>query len=357
MIDLDDVKKIIELQSGNLVIKSIDNLPQQLKQSLKESYEVEFPEDYKKISSVVVCGMGGSRFPSYIIKELFKEQFTVPYLFNDDYDLPGFIDHNTLIILSSYSGTTEEVLVCGEKAVEKGAKICGLTAGGDLKLFLEKNKFPYYLINPVYNPSGQPRIGFGYFFGGQLGMVLKLGLIREDKEKVEQAINSLSLLIKNFKIDVKKNNNSIKQLAEKIYQKYPYYIVSEFLTGVGNSIANQTNETAKSISAFRIIPELNHHLMEGLKYPDKLKEILTFVFFFSKLYSPKIQKRFSITKEIVEKNSIQTIWYELEGKNKIEQTLELMAIGSYLSMYLSVLYEQDPKVIPYVDYFKERLKE
>ncbi|MFH0979462.1 MAG: SIS domain-containing protein, partial [Candidatus Roizmanbacteria bacterium] len=303
MIDLDDVKKIIELQSGDLVIKSINNLPQQLKQSFQESYQVEFPEDYKKINSVVVCGMGGSRFPSYIVKELFKEQFTVPYSFNDDYNLPGFVDHNTLVFLSSYSGTTEEVLVCGEKAVEKRAKICGITAGGDLKLFLEKNKFPYYLINPIYNSSGQPRIGFGYFVGGHIGILLKLNLIKEQKEIIEQAIDSLALLIKNFKIDVKKNNNSIKQLAEKLYQRYPYYIVSEFLTGVGNAIANQTNETAKSISGFRIIPELNHHLMEGLKYPDRLKEILTFVFFFSKLYSPKIQKRFSITKEVVEKNN------------------------------------------------------
>ena len=54
-------------------------------------------------------------------------------------------------------------------------------------------------------------------------------------------------------------------MAQKIINKYPYYIVSEFLTGVGNTIVNQTNETAKSISSFRVIPELNHHLMEGLK--------------------------------------------------------------------------------------------
>jgi len=69
-------------------------------------------------------------------------------------------------------------------------------------------------------------------------------------------------------------------LAEKLYGRYPYYIVSEFLTGVGNAIANQTNETAKSISSFRVIPELNHHLMEGLKHPDELRQIAVFVFSF-----------------------------------------------------------------------------
>lgn len=357
MIDLDDINKIYDFQKGDLIIKSVDNLSLQLKQSFKESFLIELSQDYKNITSVVVCGQGGSRFPSYIIKELFKEELLVPYIINDDYNLPGFVDKNTLIILSSYSGTTEEVLTCAEKAKEKGAKICGITIGGELKDFLIKNNYPIYVIDPKYNPSGQPRIGFGYFVGGHLGILFKLGFIKANKNLIEQAINNLESLIVNFKINVVTKKNKIKQLAKVLYQKYPYYIVSEFLTGIGNSIANQTNETAKSISSFRVIPELNHHLMEGLKFPDKLKEILTFVFFFSNLYSPKIQKRFLITKEVVKQNEISVFWHELKGKNKIEQTFELMAIGSYLSMYLSILYEQDPKVIPYVDYFKKRLAE
>lgn len=357
MIDLDDIKKIINLQGGDLVIKSIDNLSLQLKESFRNSYSVNFPQSYKNISSIIVCGQGGSRFPSLIIQNLFKEELAVPYIINDDYNLPGFVNKDTLVILSSYSGTTEEVLTCAEKALKARAKICGITVGGKLRSFLEKNNYPDYIINPLYNPSNQPRIGFGYFVGGHLGILFKLGFIKSDKSEIEKAINNLDNLTKNFKINVEKNHNPIKKLAEKIYQKYPYYIVSEFLTGVGNAIANQTNETAKSISSFRIIPELNHHLMEGLKFPNKLKEMLIFTFFFSKFYSSKIQKRFLITKEIVEKNNIETVLIELKGKSKIEQTLELMAIGSYLSMYLSVLYEQDPKIIPYVDYFKKKLAE
>jgi len=357
MIDLDDIGKITLLQGGDLVIKSIDNLSLQLSESFKKSYLVEFPEDFKKVSSIVVCGQGGSRFPSLIIKDLFKEEFVVPYMINDDYNLPGFVNENTLVILSSYSGTTEEVLTCGERAIEKGAKICGITVGGELKNLLIKNNYPNYIIDPVYNPSNQPRIGFGYFVGGHLGILFKLGFIKSEKAKVEQAIDNLKLLIKDFTIETIKDKNQIKKLAEKLYQRYPYFIVSEFLTGVGNAIANQTNETAKSISGFRVIPELNHHLMEGLKFPDKLKELITFVFFFSDIYSSKIKKRFSITKEIVEQNKIETLSFELKGKNKIEQTFELMAIGNYLSMYLSVLYGQDPKIIPYVDYFKKRLAE
>ncbi|MEK7522631.1 MAG: SIS domain-containing protein, partial [Patescibacteria group bacterium] len=76
-----------------------------------------------------------------------------------------------------------------------------------------------------------------------------------------------------------------------------------------------------------------------------------------KLFSSSIQKRFIITKEIVEKNNIETLWYELKGQNKVEQVFELMTFGNFLTMYLSLLYGEDPSIVPYVDYFKKKLKE
>ena len=146
-------------------------------------------------------------------------------------------------------------------------------------------------------------------------------------------------------------------MAINLFQKYPYYIVSEFLTGVGNAIQNQTNENAKQISTFRVIPELNHHMMEGLKLPTIHRDLAVFVFFFSKFYSEKIKKRYHVTKDVVEQNKINTIWHELRGGTAIEQVFELLGFGSFMTMYLSALNEQDPTVIPYVDYFKKKLKE
>ncbi len=354
--DLDNVKKVLESQGGDKVVTSIDALPKQLEQSFSESIKIEFSNEYKNVSGVVVCGMGGSRFPSLILQYLFKEKLKVPYLINDDYILPSFVDKNTLVILSSYSGTTEEVIHCGITAKERGVKLAGICAGGEIAEFLKGESAPCYVFDPVHNPSGQPRIGFGYAVGGHLGLLLALGLVEVTIEEVESAISNLPFLLSSFKLDVLVEKNPAKQLAQKLLNKYPYYVVSEFLTGVGNAVANQTNETAKTISSFRVIPELNHHLMEGLKHPDELKKLAVFVLFYSGLYSPSIQKRFSITKDVIGQNKIGVVWQELKGKTKIEQCFELMGMGSYLSMYLAALYGEDPTVIPFVDYFKEQLK-
>ncbi len=357
MINLDDKGAVLKIQGGDTVLKSVDALPQQLQQSFTESQNTVFPPDYSQVKNIVVCGMGGSRFPVLIIRELFKDRLKIPYQINDDYVLPGFVNKDTLVILSSYSGTTEEVITCGKLAKEKGVKIAGIAMGGEIATFLKEVNAPSYIFNPQYNTSGQPRIGFGYNVGGHLGFLFKLGFIDCPKTEVDDALKNLPSLLKSFMIDEPKNSNPAKQLAEKLYKKYPYYIVSEFLTGVGNAIANQTNETAKAISSFRVIPELNHHLMEGLKFPEVLKNIAVFVLFYSNLYSTSIQKRFRITKDVVEQNHIETVWHELKGKNKVEQVFELMGLGGYLNMYLSALYEQNPSVIPYVDYFKKKLKE
>lgn len=357
MINLDNSEEIKKTQGGDAVLTSVDSLIKQLTQSFTEASSVVFPEEYKNVRNVVVCGMGGSRFPGLILNFLFKDNISVPYTVNDDYILPGYVNKDTLVILSSYSGTTEEVIHCAQEAVKRGAKVTGVTSGGEVKNMLESLKAPAYYFNPVHNPSGQPRIGFGYLVGGHLGLLKALSFITVTSDEINSALTDTEQIVESFKISVATKDNPAKQISAKIYGRYPYYIVSEFLTGVGNAIGNQTNETAKSISSFRVIPELNHHLMEGLKFPTEHNKMALFVFFYSTLYSEQIKKRFAITKDVVEQNGIETLWYELKGKTKVEQSFELMGLGGYITMYLAALYEQDPTIIPYVDYFKKKLKE
>lgn len=357
MINLDKTSTYIKTDSEKKVIESINFLSQQIKFSFEKSLSLNFPDSYKNIDKIVVCGMGGSRFTPLIIKELFKEEIRIPYILNDDYNLPGLVDKKTLVILSSYSGTTEEIVTCGKKALSRGAKIAAVSRGGEIKTMIDEIKAPGCFFDEKYNLSKQPRIGLGYMIGGHLGILIKMGILKNNKNTVDSAIENLEYLLKDLTTTTPTINNPAKQLALKIYEKYPYYIVSEFLTGVGNGLANQTNETAKSISSFRVVPELNHHLMEGLRFPSDLKKLAIFIFFYSSLYSDPIKKRFTITKEVVEQNKIETVWHEIKGENKIEQAFYLMGFGSYLTLYLSTLYEQNPAIVPYVDFFKKKLKE
>lgn len=345
MINLDDMDKIKKLDPKD-VLGSTGMFVSQCRQIWELGKQIAFPEEYKKIKNIVVCGMGGSSYGGRISLNLFKDQLAVPIYTNDDYHLPAYVDENTLIILSSYSGSTEETLSCGEEALGKRAKITGLTTGGKLGKFLISNNYPALIFDPKYNPSGQPRLGTGYTVFGAISILNQLNLVVVNDD--------VTVMLDSLEKQQEEIKNKAIEIAKLVYGKIPVIFSAEFLKGNAYIIRNQCNETAKSFSAFSELPDLNHHLMEGLKNPIDKK--LTALFIISDLYSDVLKKRVKLTQDVVEKNGVPCIEYPAQGDSKLSQMLNVLSFGGYFALYLAFLYGQDPSVIPWVDYFKKQLK-
>ena len=354
MTSLDDESAMAKLDPSN-VVGSTGMFADQCKQAWEESSSIVFPKTYENIYNIVVCGMGGSRFTPKTIKELFRDRIKEPYEIVEDYTLPDYVDHDTLVILSSFSGTTEEVIACGKEAVKRGARLTAVVQGGPIGQMMSDMKLPAYIFNPKFNPCGQPRIGGGYLLLGHLGILKALSLIEVTDDEVAEAIAWARLIGKQYGADVPTDKNPAKLLAMKLKDRHPFIITAEFLKGFGNAFANQINETAKMISDYRYISELNHHLMEGLKRPQSLHENGLFVFVKSDLYSAPIKKRFAITAEMVAKQEVKTLDITLSGKTKLGTTLEAFTLSGFVTFYMAMLYDSDPVAIPWVTYFKEQL--
>lgn len=317
-------------------------LPDQCQTAWDDSSKIKFPAPYSLVKNIVVCGLGGSRFTPLTIKYLYADKIKLPYEIIDDYNLPAYVDQNTLVILSSYSGTTEEVLSCAQQAVAKKAQIAQVSSKSILDV-------PGYIFNPdKFNPSRQPRMGNGFLLFGHLGLLQSLKIIDLNPTEVQSAINYLRQNLAAFK-------TKAEVLAKDLKNTHPFVVTSDFLRGFGNGFANQLNENSKMISDPRVIPELNHHLMEGLKLPDSLRQNAVFLFINSALYSPKIQLRFKITQEIVTKQGIKILNLNLTGPDKLSQVLEAYALSGYATLALAESYHLDPLAIPWVDYFKSQL--
>ena len=212
-----------------------------------------------------------------------------------------------------------------------------------------------YQFTPTHNPCGQPRIGGGYLLMGHLGLLKALHLVDIEEKRLPKLLLTLARLPGNTQKIFPRRKIPQKQLAVTLDGTHPFIITAEFLKGFGNGFANQLNETAKMISDPRIIPELNHHLMEGLAHPDSMKSNGLFVFFTSRFYSPQVQKRFTITKTVVEKQGIQTKEIPLTGPTPLAQVLEAYTLSGFTTFYAAMLHDIDPVAIPWVDYFKEQL--
>lgn len=346
MNNLDDSTAMKKLDPSG-VLESTGMFPDQCQQAWNEASAIKFPAGYDHIYNIVVCGMGGSRFTPRTIKELFRDRIKEPYEIIEEYTLPSYVDRDTLVILSSYSGTTEEVISCGQEAIKRGARITAVVKGGKVAELLKSQNAPGYIFDPKYNPCGQPRIGGGYLLMGHAGLLKALGLLNLSDDEVAEAID--------WARKVGADTRSTKELANALLETHPFIVTSEFLRGFGNGFANQINETAKMISDSRHIPELNHHMMEGLKRPDSLHTNGLFVFIQSQLYSDVTKKRFTITKEVVEKQHVKTLEVNLRGPSKLSQVLEGYTLSGYTTFYMAMRYDTDPVAIPWVDYFKAQL--
>jgi glucose/mannose-6-phosphate isomerase len=354
MNNLDDAAEMKKKDPAG-VLESTAMFADQCAQAWEESKKTIFPDTYKHVKNIVVCGMGGSRFTPKSVGACFRKKITVPYEMCEDYTVPGYVNDESLVILSSYSGTTEEVLLAGEDALKKGAKLAGICNGGKIAQLLQDNNAPAYIFDPKYNPSGQPRVGGGYLLMGHLGLLQTLGFVSVDEKEVQRAIDYARATAKKFAADIKTKENYAKQLALQLKDKHPFIITAEFLKGFGNGFANQINENAKMISDCRYISELNHHLLEGLKSPESLHTNGLFVFVLSHCYSKPIQKRFAITKGVVIKQGVGVLDITLTGSDKLSQMLEAFTISGFATFYMAMLYDVDPVAIPWVDYFKAQL--
>lgn len=347
---LDNLKAISQLDSQNM-LGSIERLGKQAQEVWAQGTGFALPTSYKKIKKIVVAGMGGSALGAHLVKAIFAKDLKVPLEIINNYHLPAYADKETLVICSSYSGSTEEILNAALEAKKSNAKAAVICAGGQLAAWAKKNKIPALIFTTKNNPCGSPRLGLGYSVFGQLLILNKAGLIKlPDIKKIVAVINKY---IKAFGPLVK--NNPAKQIAREVFGRSVWYVASEHLSGNAHAAANQMNENAKRFSGFFLIPELNHHLMEGMMNPMSNKKDLGVVMLASKLYDARVQKRYAVTMEILRRNKIKFTGYLAKEKNKLAQACEVLVLGAYVSFYSAMLEGIDPTAIPFVDYFKKQL--
>ncbi|MBL7058548.1 SIS domain-containing protein [Patescibacteria group bacterium] len=353
---LDDINYIkkIDVSEG---YKSLELLPDQIRQVLIDSSVIKIPKEYSKVNNIVVAGMGGSNLGARIAKALFATELKVPLDILAGYEVPAYVNEKTLFVLSSYSGTTEEVLSLYLEVKKRGAKIIGITSrsGKKLEKMMMKEDILGYIFDPKFNPANSPRLAVGYAVFGLAVLLAKAGMLELKTAVIEKIVNILEVNDRELRPEADSDFNLAKQIAVQVKGKIPVIVGAEFLEANVFVMRNQFCETAKNFANYLVLPDLNHFAMEGLVYPENNQHNLVFLFFDSELYTKRIQKRALLTKQVIEKNSIKVISHKLQGKSKLGQSMEMLQFASYVTYYLAILNEQDPIPNPWVDWFKENL--
>ncbi len=351
---LDSLTEIQALDKKN-VYGSVLALADQIEDAWEQVSQLEISVDQARVRNIVVAAMGGSALGPDVIKRALKAELHLPLEVVNDYALPGYVDEHSLVILSSYSGTTEETLAAMEEAQSRGAQMMVITTGGGLSAFMQEHKVPGYIIDAKHNPSGQPRMAIGYSVFGIIALLTRAGLLKLTETEINSVIATVRRTTRELTVEVEQEKNGAKQMAFHMLARIPVLIAAEHLEGAVHVFQNQLNENAKTYAEYRILPELNHHLMEGLRFPEGNDKNLFFVLLNSSLYNKRTQKRVEITQTVLENAGFDTIDLQIESGSRLEQAFEVIAFGAFTNFYLAMLEGIDPAPIETVDFFKEQL--
>lgn len=288
----------------------------------------------------VLLGMGGSHLAADIIKRVHPEIDLVVW---SHYGLPPLADiQDRLVIVSSYSGNTEEVLDGLHVAKERGIPVVIITTGGALKDHAIEKRLPHVLLPAT---GIQPRNALGYALRG----LFKIFDLEDD-------------LVATVDLEKRLVDDTLKiqgeELGRVFVDRIPVFYASQVNRTVAYNWKIKINETAKIPAFYNIIPELNHNELSGMDRVDSTKTLSEkFAFFFitDTRDHERVQLRMRATKELYNDRGLTTHEIPLDGDAWYERILRSLIRADWFALTLAKHYGVDPDTVPIIEEFKKMI--
>jgi glucose/mannose-6-phosphate isomerase len=298
----------------------ITDFPIQLHEALIIGQSYRFKTAKKAFSNVVLTGLGGSGIGGSIVQNFVFDKMKVPFIVNKDYFLPSFVNAHSLVIVSSYSGNTEETTQAMQQAIKAKATIVCITSGGKVSEMAKKKNLDCILV-----PAGMPpRACIGYSLLQVLFTLQHFGLIKK----------------------------KAKALAQKICNKTPIIYSAPEFEGVAVRFRQQINENGKMLCWHHVIPEMNHNELVGWR--DKTNERAVVILRDKDDYE-RVQLRMEINKKVIKKftNNISEVY--AKGKNYWDKVFYFIHLTDWVSVYLADMRNQNATEVKVIDFLKAEL--
>ena len=313
----------------------IKDFPKQISDTINNTSSLSISSDYDK---VVIMGMGGSAIAGLIVKDLLPQ---INIVIERNYIPNTSINQNTLVIVSSYSGNTEETLSYYHSAKELTNNIFGITSGGKLLEALKDDNKSYYILPEGY----PPRSATGY----ALTVLVRL----LDSSLLEDI--SVDLL-QSYSDKLSLEESTAHVLAKKIYPTIPIIVTEESTTSIGFRLKSQLNENSKMLSYNITLPEMNHNEIVGWQGKEIDKNILSLVWIDIR-YNKNI-KRMNITNNILKDRVASNNHIDVPSEiasHRLASCLYLVNYVDWLSYWCAYSHNVDIMNIDNIDTLKKSM--
>jgi len=342
----------IKLFDNSNMFDVLVSFSEQIAQARDIGNGIEVSEDYSSVKNIVVCGMGGSAIGGDLVRSVFQYEVKVPVFVNRNYRLPAFAGKDSLLIISSYSGNTEETLSAYAEAKKGGCKIICISSGGKLSLLAQNEGKLLITIPKGY----QPRCAIAYSFFPLIILLNKIGFLESKAAEIERVISKMRQ--RSGEYSRPDEQNSALKTALLIQGKFPVIYSSTDLSDIANlRMRCQINENAKSLAFGNVLPEMNHNEIVGWQNNPQLLKNIIVLSLSDKDDLAEIKKRRQITLELIKPLAASVVEIEGDGASLLERVFDLIYFGDWVSFYLAILYKTDPTPVEKINYLKSKLTE
>lgn len=335
--------------NAEVMAEYLYGFPQQFAYCLQ--MDIEVPADYyREYRHIVISGMGGSAIGGDILRGLLFAKSKIPVIVNRGYELPAYINEETLFIAVSYSGNTEETLQAYQSARNQGAQVVIISSGGKLSQWAVTDKVPLIKI-----PGDLvPRAASAYLFTPLALLMEKLGLAQNLKEEITETIQVLEQM--RTELTGNQCDNPARRLAAEIKEHIPLVWGANGPSEIAaQRWKGQLNENAKTLAFYNIFPELNHNEIVGFEVPEAILKQMIVILLKDKGDNERIQKRRAITGQVIEDRVFRIREVESRGQSWLARYYSLAYWGDFVSFYLAEEYGINPTPVKIIDYLKAQL--
>lgn len=325
--------------------------PAQWDRAVEMSRELTLDIDSGRVRNICIAGLGGSAIGGELIRAYSYRSCQWPVQLVRHYDIPRWVGEQTLFIICSFSGNTEEALAAAEQARMQGAQLVALTSGGELMVRATREDFDYLKL-----PGGMPsRAALGYMFVPLFRIFQRLGLIDESKDVLAETSDLLHQQAQLFR---NTDDNEALTLARSLMDTLPViYSDGTTMAPVNLRWRNQIEENAKTLAYGHTLPEMNHNEIVGWERIVHLTGRLSVIMLRDREDHPKVQQRMQIVEELIADQTASINVLRTRGESRLTRMFSLVQLGDWTSFYFAMLNGVDPTPVTKIDLLKRRLSE
>lgn len=269
-------------------------------------------------TSIVFCGVGISGVASEIISNFLKDNCSLPVIVVKDYNLPSYVDKNSLIFSLSFSGDDDEVVSSYRDAVKKFIQPIVITSGGRLKFLASQDNFRNVITIPG---DILLRNSLVYFVFGVLGMLHNNKLFKLSSDDVLNALE----VVKNPVLELKS-----RELVNQLEGKIPFIFLPRRYEGVALFWKYLLEGMSNRLCFYSLFPD-QFYDCRVLNEKDNFFPILVV----DEKDNALNVKKLELAKEFINKSKLKSLELSLKGNSFLVKSLTLLMMGYFVSGLLA----------------------